>query len=122
MDSSNAKKVEEMLRDWHFWSDKWRPKLDAPPVSLFGHLQKTSELYDEEEIEHRYYISMCEIIDTEVNNLPLECQHCIDVVTKNKVAGISVWKNIRYSQEQVKKYYFQGLELLIDALKSRGLI
>lgn len=123
--TDEKKRMEDLLKDWHFWCDSkrsWQPKLDVPPVSLFGRLQKTTELYDDEEIDHMRYIELCEIIDSEVDNLPKPNQHAIAIVTRNKAFGLSVWSNIRYTREQTKVLYDQGVEMLAVALKKRGVL
>jgi hypothetical protein len=66
IDEKVLTKLEQLLIDWHVWCDKWRPKLDVPPTTIFARLQKTTELYDEEEIEHMINESICEQIDTEI--------------------------------------------------------
>lgn len=122
IDNKVLSRLEQMLINWHLWCDRWRPKLDVPPTTIFARLQKTTELYDEEEIEHMINESICEQIDTEIQNLNVHQQAAIPLVTKNKVLGISVWRNPRYTKDELQKNYKEGMVLLAEALIRRGIL
>lgn len=109
--------ADELLVEWHDWSDSYRPALGADRVSASCREARSSRQYDDstEASCGRLHVNEMRSVAFCVDQLPVTQQIAIGIEMKNRRSRAKVWSS------EGAATYASALESVCPLMRRRGL-
>jgi len=125
MTRDESDQVEELIMTWYRWTRGYRPELGDPRRSPYARetlVEPGNRACSDEDRDLLLDTSTAQQVEPCIDALPLEMRVAIGIHAGNKEARATVYRNPRYTDEQMHQAYQRAKIELYPQLRRRGLI